>query len=293
MAIKVVAPATTANLGPGFDCIGAALSLEIEVIAEVTEGDGSFTFEGRDPDPGPDGQELILRAVTAITGETPVLNLSVRSPVPMGAGLGSSAAAVAAGLLIGCAISERSPVNEELLQLGAPVEGHPDNLSAAIYGGLTVVVPVVGGLDVLPFVPTTSVRPFILLPRERLATSEARRVLPEKVPFGDAIANASRSTGLVALLSGIVSPSADRLWTYTQDHLHQPYRAPLMPATRDAIDSLRSEGVAAALSGAGPSIVCLVERGDESGIRDSMQKLDRWELLELDWNSDGARILES
>jgi len=292
MSIKVRAPASTANLGPGFDCLAAALSVSLEI--EATESDeGSFAFEGRDPNPGPEGEELILRGVSAVAGEAPHLDLTVRSDIPMGAGLGSSAAAVAAGLLIGCALTDRDPDPGDLLQLGASIEGHPDNLAAALYGGLALVVPVAGGLDVLTFVPTASVRPFILLPRERLATSEARRALPDDVSLSDAISNSARMAGLVALLSGVVSPESDRLWTYTHDLLHQPYRAPLMPHTAGALERLRGEGVPAALSGAGPSIVCLVVRGEEEGTTKTVEEIDGWELLELDWDTDGARIVSN
>lgn len=289
MAIKVVAPASTANLGPGFDCLAASVSLELELTA--TQGDGSWEIEvsGSEP-PTPD---LVLRAAEAVAGDLPELHGTIRSEIPLEAGLGSSAAAIAAGLLLGCAISDRPPDAGELLQLGTQIEGHPDNLAASLYGGLVLVVPVAGGTDVLPFVPTSSVRPFILLPRERLATAEARRVLPKQVPLSDAIANGSRATGLVALLSGVVSPSSDRLWTYTQDLLHQPYRSPLMPHTAEALEKLRGEGVPAALSGAGPAIVCLVVRGEEEGTHKAIAQLEGWELLELDWNTDGARILES
>jgi homoserine kinase len=292
MSIKVRAPASTANLGPGFDCLAAALSVSLEI--EATESDeGSFTFEGRDPNPGPLGEELILRGVTAMAGEAPHLDLTVRSDIPMGAGMGSSAAAVAAGLLIGCALTDREPDRGDLLQLGASIEGHPDNLAAVLYGGLALVVPVAGGLDVLTFVPTASVRPLILLPRERLATSEARRALPDDVSLSDAISNSARMAGLVALLSGVVSPESDRLWTYTHDLFHQPYRAPLMPHTAAALERLRGEGVPAALSGAGPSIVCLVVRGEEEGTKKTVEGIEGWELLELDWDTDGARIVSS
>ena len=287
--IKVTAPASTANLGPGFDCLAGALSIGLEVEAE--EGGGEWDVQVPEaPQPGP---ELLLRAAEAVAGELPELRGTIRSEIPLQAGLGSSAATIAAGLLLGCALTGKEPEPEVLLQLGAPIEGHPDNLAAALYGGLTLVVPVAGGLDVLPFIPTSSVRPVILLPRERLGTAEARRVLPDEVPLADAVSNAARAIGLVALLSGVVSPTADRLWTYTNDLLHQPVRAPLMPHTAAAIEKLRSEGIPAALSGAGPSIVCLVVSGDEEGTRKVVSELEGWELLELEWSTDGARIIQS
>lgn len=286
--IKVTAPASSANLGPGFDCLAGALSIELVVEADL--GDGEWDVQV--PDAQRPGPELLLRAAEAVAGDLPQLHGTIKSEIPLRAGLGSSAATIAAGLLLGCVLAEKQPDAAELLQLGAPIEGHPDNLAAALHGGLTLVVPVAGGLDVLPFVPTASVRPFILLSRERLETAEARRVLLEDVPLSDAISNAARATGLVALLSGAVSPSSDRLWTYTHDVLHQPVRAPLMPRTAEAIEKLRSEGVPAALSGAGPSIVCLVVVGDEEGTRKVVRNLEGWDLLELEWNYDGARIVE-
>lgn len=266
-----------------------AASLDIELELTASEGDGGFQIEVPEGNPPP--PDLLLRAAEAVAGELPPLEGTVRSDIPLEAGLGSSAAAIAAGLLLGCALTDRAPDPDELLQLGASIEGHPDNLAAVLYGGLVVVVPVAGGLDVLAFPPTSSVRPLILLPRDRLSTAEARRVLPEQVPLADAVSNSARTTGLVALLSGVVSPSSDRLWTYTQDLLHQPYRAPLMRQTAEAIERLRSSGVPAAVSGAGPAVVCLVVRGDESGTRQIAEELEGWELIETDWNTEGARIV--
>jgi homoserine kinase len=288
VAIKIAAPASTANLGPGFDCLAAALSVSLEVSASQGDAGWEVIVPGGDPP----SANLLVRAAEAVAGEVAGLGGTIRSEIPLQAGLGSSAATIAAGLLLGCVVAEKEPDLGELLQLGAQIEGHPDNLAAALYGGLTLVVPVAGGLDVIPFVPTSSVRPLILLPRERLSTSEARRVLANEVPLSDAIANSARATGLVALLCGVVSPSSDRLWTYTQDVLHQPYRAPLMPRTAEVLEQLRSAGVPAALSGAGPAIVCLIVRGEEEGTRKIAADLADWELMELDWSTESARILE-
>jgi homoserine kinase len=289
VAIKITAPASTANLGPGFDCLAATLDISLELT--VSEGDGGWEIEV--PNDTPPAPDLMLRAAETVAGELPPLEGTIRSEIPLEAGLGSSAAAIGAGLLLGCVISEREPDPAQLLELGAPIEGHPDNLAAVLYGGLVVVVPVPGGLDVLSFPPTSSVRPLILLPRDRLSTAEARRVLPGEVLFQDAVSNSARTTGLVALLSGVVSPSSDRLWTYTQDLLHQPYRAPLMPGTAEAIEKLRGAGVPAAVSGAGPAIVCLVVRGDESGTRQLAEELEDWRLIESDWSNEGARVLST
>lgn len=289
MAIVVSAPASTANLGPGFDCLGVALDLRLRVEAEDGDGDWTFVVRGEEVEIEPD---VIVRAAEAVAKDVPPLHGSVESDIPLQAGLGSSAAAVACGLLLGCVLANKEPSPDELLQAGAPIEGHPDNLAAALYGGIALVVPVAGGLDVLSFGPSSSVRPHILLPRERLATSEARRALPAEVPMADAVANIGRAAGLVALLSGGVSPSSDRLWTYTQDRLHQPYRAPLMEATTKALEVLRGAGVPAAVSGAGPSIVCLVASGEEAATKELTATLEGWELLEPAWAKDGASIHE-
>lgn len=120
----------------------------------------------------------------------------------------------------------------------------------------------------------------------------ARRVLPDMVSRADAIANVARSAGLVSILSGAVEATPAALLECTEDLLHQPYRAPLMQRTADAIARLRSEGVAAAVSGAGPSIVCLVIGGAEDGARTVFEAMEGWEPLDVDWNSEGAQILE-
>src|SRR5207248_2849069 len=133
----------------------------------------------------------------------------------------------------------------------------------ALFGGVTLVLPDFDGTDVLCFEPDPSIVPIILLPKVSLATSEARRALPDHVERLDAVKNIARASGLVALLSGTTPPTGALLLECTADLLHQPYRAPLMPETANAIEQLREAGVAAAVSGAGPSIVCLLVRGDE------------------------------
>jgi homoserine kinase len=288
--VKVRVPASTANLGPGFDHLAAALSLELELSSG---GEGwRYIHEGPgEPDEPPDGQ-LVASAIESVLGHTPDVGLEMRSSIPVGRGLGSSGAAIVAGLLMGSALAGHEPDAIELLRLAGGLEGHADNVAASLYGGVINVVPTSSGDEVQQLLPGKSVRPLILLARERLSTQEARDALPATVPMADVVASSSRAAGLLAMLTGTSDATAARLWEFTNDVLHQPYRAPLMPRTAEAISTLRNAGIAAAVSGAGPSIVCLVVRGDEAGTRQVAGELEGWELLELDWSSDGARITE-
>lgn len=289
MLIKV--PASTSNLGPGFDCVGGALSIGLEL--EFSEGEPSWSYQhGRlGPAHDPPDASLVLSAASRVLGETPSVSLRMSSDIPMGCGLGSSASAIAAGLLLGCALDGREPDLRELLVVGTPLEGHADNLAPALFGGVTLVLPGFDGIDVLRFEPDPSIVPVILLPSVSLATSEARRALPDHVERIDAVKNIARASGLVALLSGTTQPTTELLHECTEDLLHQPYRAPLMPQTAAAIETLRAAGVPAAVSGAGPSIVCLLVRGDEALAREQFKTLVGWQVLDLHWALEGALIV--
>lgn len=272
--VKVRAPASTANLGPGFDCLAGAVSIGLEVTAT----DGSS-----------DGGGLVERAIRAVTGRNVDHAIEINSEIPVGRGLGSSGACVAAGLLIGCEISGKQLDLNELLAIGTPLEGHPDNLAASLYGGLTLAL--VGG-EVLRFTPHPGVRPFVLVPEEELSTSQARSVLPADIPREAAVANIARASGLLALLIGGSEPSTDSLLACTEDLIHQPYRAPLMPKTAQAVKRLREAGIPAAVSGAGPSVVCLVVATQEDATRAAAGHLEGWELMELDWDTRGVHVVE-
>lgn len=272
--MKVRAPASTANLGPGFDCLGAALSIALEV-----DSDG--------PDELP---KIVRRAIRAGSRDDDAnANGSIRSDIPSARGLGSSAACVAAGLALGCLRAGRDLDRAELLGLGTPIEGHPDNLAAALYGGITLVLP---DGSVMRFEPSGGVRPSILVPRESLSTKEARKALPDDVPRADAIANVARASGLLSMLTGAAQPTPETLLECTEDRIHQPYRAPLMARTFEAIAALRRRGIAAAVSGAGPSVVCLVIRGAEDDVRQAAATLDGWTLLDCDWDLEGTVVVE-
>lgn len=268
--VTVRAPGTTANLGPGFDCLGAALTVSLSLS---TDGTGERV-------------DLVDRAISAI-GDAPA-NYLVSSDVPVGRGLGSSAACVASGLLLGCELNGHPVDRDELLRKGTAIEGHPDNLAPALFGGITLVLP---DLTVLRFEPAASVRPMLLVPMQSLSTEAARRALPDDVPRTDAIANIARSSGLLSMLTGAIAATSDGLLECTEDRIHQPYRARLMPQTADAVSYLRGHGIAAAVSGAGPSVVCLVLRGREDHVASAVSELEGWELLDVDWELQGAALV--
>jgi homoserine kinase len=273
--VRVRAPATTANLGPGFDCLGAALSISLDIDTEA-------------PDELP---RIVRRAIReGARAETADAKGAIVSDIPRARGLGSSAACVAAGLLLGAAQAGREVDRAELLRVGTPIEGHPDNLAAALFGGITLALP---NRSVMRYEPSGGVRPMILVPGSTLATKEARKALPDHVARDDAIANVARAGGLLTMLTGAATPARETLLECTEDRIHQPYRAELMPETFEVIGTLRERGIAAAVSGAGPSVVCLVLRGAEQEVREAAASMDGWTLLECDWDLEGARIMES
>ena len=302
----VRAPATSANLGPGFDAFGLALGLHDQVEARVTGGGLAVEVSGEGAETAGAGERhLVVTAMRAafarLGGQPPGIALRCANGIPHGRGLGSSAAAVVSGVLAARALvpggADRMP-GAEVLRLAVDLEGHPDNVAACLAGGLTVawqpavadgcagsvagVVPgepgSVAGLvpgepgSVAGLVPGADVirgegRPVSLLRLDvhaaisvvacvapsAMATHEARAALPASVPHADAAANAARSALLLAALTS--DPSV--LFDATEDYLHQRYRAAAMPPTADLLARLRRAGVAAVISGAGPSVLAL------------------------------------
>lgn len=287
MRVTVIAPATTANLGPGFDCLGAAVSVYLHLVVDA-ESPGRWSYTGPEIDEAAPPPDLILAALRAGAGEAVEVGLEVQTDIPLGRGLGSSAAAIAAGLVAGRALAGRRSDPAELLELGLPLEGHPDNLAAALYGGLTLVV----GAETMRFPVSGAVRPAFLVPREALSTAQARRALPAQVPMADAVANTARTAALVALLNGTLEATPERLLACTEDLLHQPHRVPLMLATGELLDRLRTSGVAGFVSGAGPAVGCLLVDETSHAFDDIAGDLERWRVLRPGWDLRGARIEE-
>lgn len=272
MKVKVRVPASTANMGPAFDCLALALDLWNEAEFELG-GDGlqvSVRGEGAERLPRHE-RNLVYRAVARVyeeVSEAPPKNIRIicDNKIPLGSGLGSSAAASLAGLL-GANALLRNPLKPELvMRLGAELEGHADNLAAALYGGL-VLVKHTEWRTTAQALECTAWQAVYVLPQVRLSTRAARAALPKKVSMADAVFNMGNALAVrEALRSGSLAALAEAM----QDRLHQPYRLPLLPGAADALAAAQRAGAAAGLSGAGPGLIAFVEPGREQAVLAAM-----------------------
>lgn len=251
------APATSANLGPGFDCLGLALDLWNEVSVRPAR-ETSVEAEGFEAPPLE--QNLVLRAAERLAHESgrslPPMALAMRNRVPLSRGLGSSASAIALGLLIGNQVLGMPPGEPDLLALAVRVEGHPDNVVPSMLGGVRVsAVDEEGRVVQSPVPVNVPLAAALFVPDVRLSTAVARAALPPTLPYKDALFNVSRASLLVAAL-GCGSP--ELLREAMRDRLHQPYRAPLFPAGMKLMKAaLRAGAYGACISGAGPTVLAL------------------------------------
>ncbi len=288
-------PATSANLGPGFDALGLALGLYDDVVAQVSDDAGirvDVHGEGADVVPR-DHRHLVakamLRGFDALGGRPRGVDLVCANRIPHGRGLGSSAAAIVSGLLLARALvvggEERLP-DPALLELAVTLEGHPDNVAACLYGGVVVAwTRSTGGTDVLRLLPDPRIVPVVCVPSTAVATKKARALLPDTVPHADAAFTAARAALLVPALTG----RPDLLLEATDDRLHQQYRRPAYPRTGDLVAKLRAAGIAAAVSGAGPAVLALADAataGDVAGLAGA-----RFTTTVLDVDTQGGRIV--
>ncbi|WP_087485496.1 homoserine kinase [Brachybacterium massiliense] len=265
--VSVQVPATSANLGPGFDALGLALDLCDVLSVEATTGAVEIEVEGEGSGDLPDGEDhLVVRALRrgldyAGAPQTG-LRLRAHNRIPHGRGLGSSAAATVAGLLLARGmISDPEALDDDaVLQLATEFEGHPDNAAPALRGGVVLSWMEGERAHAVPLAHAErALRPVVLLPGATLSTHQARGLLPEQVPHADAVHNASRA----ALLVHALASAPELLLQATEDRLHQEQRAPGMPESVELMRVLRQEGHAAVISGAGPSVLVLSgRRGD-------------------------------
>ncbi len=266
--VKVKVPASSANLGPGFDAIGLALQIYNELTLSVAAGPISeVQIEGEGAASLPrDENHLSLRAAGVLFKaagiKPPSWKLRQLNRIPAGSGLGSSSAAIVGGMIAANAFLPNPLSREQILELAAQMEGHPDNVAPAIYGGMVISCCDRGKLRTFKVPTAPGLRLLVAVPEITLATQAARCVLPEQVPLSDAVFNAGRAAALAAALS---TGKEDVLSWATEDRLHQPYRCCLSPGSEAAMAAARRAGAGgAAISGAGPSIIAFwFERGDK------------------------------
>lgn len=272
MRVHVRVPATSANLGPGFDALGLALALHNEVSAEEADR-VSVTVEGEGAGRLPANADNIVargvRLAYEAAGQTfRGITLRCVNRVPSARGLGSSAAAWVGGLVAGNRLLGSPLTKDALLGLAARAEGHPDNVAAALLGGLTVSCSTADGVTAVSLPVPTNLTWVALIPDVTSATAEARAVLPKSVPREDAVFNVQR---VALLLAGLQTGRHAALAQALEDRLHQPYRTRLFPWMPDVVAAARAAGaLGCVLSGAGPSLLAVVA-GDGMGVARAME----------------------
>jgi homoserine kinase len=325
-AVRVRVPATSANLGPGFDSLGLALTLYDEIEVEVTPGGVSLEVAGEGAEVADRGENhLIVKTIrrafdvidarcgtgtgtgTCTGSARPGLRLCCANGIPHSRGLGSSAAAIVAGLI---AARELHPCgwvldDQAVYELATEIEGHPDNVAACLAGGLTIAWRTPGGPRLARV--DVDMEVVVFVPEQRMATERTRGLLPDVVPHEDAAANAGHAALLLAALtapgsSAIAEYSAAApppgtfpgagtqaaLLAATEDRIHQVYRAPAMPASAALLSQLREKGIPAVLSGAGPAVLAFTTASQVDSIASEVG--NGWHKRPLNVDPDGARV---
>ncbi|HEY7132744.1 MAG TPA: homoserine kinase [Candidatus Limnocylindrales bacterium] len=262
--VVVEVPATSANLGAGYDCLGVALGLTNRVEVEVrgwSRGEVDLTVDGEGADElAADRSNRCVQGIEAalreVRGELPDgvgWRVEMHNEIPLARGLGSSAAATVAGLVAGNALLGEPLTQADLLRLATAIEGHPDNATAALLGGFTACAIVGEAVEAVRFDAPRDLRAVLFIPELRLSTTEMRSALPATVPLEDAVANLTR----VAIgVAGMATGRFDLLRVLTVDRLHEPYRAAVFPQLPRLVEAAREAGaIGACLSGAGSTVL--------------------------------------
>jgi homoserine kinase len=289
--VRVRVPATSANLGPGFDSAGLALTLYDDVVVRIAESGLTVDVAGEGADDLPrDRRHLVVKSLRAtfarLGGQPRGLEVVCANRIPQSRGLGSSSAAIVAAVVAARALvvgGAEMIDDDAALALATELEGHPDNVAACLRGGLTFAWG--SPPQVLRVDAHADLAPVAFVPATRSSTRKVRAMLPDTVPFADAAANAGRA----ALLSSALSSAPQLLFAATEDRLHQQYRAPAMPRTAKLVMSLRGSGVPAVVSGAGPTVLALVSATDAEAVAGQVPK--GWSVLPLQVDRDGARVV--
>ncbi len=302
--VRVAVPATSANLGPGYDTLGLALALEDEVSAQVTGAGFKVDVVGEGAGEVPTGADhlivqVMLRTFDRLGVARPDgLALTCHNRIPHARGLGSSSAAIVAGIVLARALvgnngkpwaADGGFDDAAALRLAAEFEGHPDNVAPCLLGGLTIAWTTAdGAARAVRLEPSPDLRPVVYVPATRGLTAHARAALPAQVPHGDAAFNVARA----ALAVHALTADPQLLLEATEDRLHQDYRAAGMPATAALLSQLRRSGTPAFVSGAGPAVLALHRRtsGEEAAGSAEIAP-EGWCARPLSVSSTGARIL--
>jgi homoserine kinase len=299
ITVKVRVPGSTANCGPGFDSLGIACTIYNQMTLTLSERPGlsvEVAGEGRGAIPT-DDRNIALRAVQMLLGQVkqyyPGISITMDNNIPLARGLGSSAAAIVAGLVAANAACGGRLDRQQLLALATELEGHPDNVAPALFGGITISTMYGARPYSLRFLPPAPLTLVVAVPEFGLSTRAARQVLPKTVPFQDAVFNVSRSAMLVgALCQG----EYDFLRYAFEDRLHQPYRARLIPGMAEVLQAAVGSGaLGAVLSGAGPCLVAFTQNGPDAVGRAMVSAFARHQVksgyLALNIDSDGAKVI--
>jgi homoserine kinase len=293
-ATRVRVPATSANLGPGFDAFGLALGLYDDVVVRVADSGLHVDIAGEGADTlARDERHLVVRSMRAafdrLGGQPRGLEVVCANRIPHGRGLGSSSAAIVAGITAARAVTVGGPElldDAAVLALASEIEGHPDNVAACILGGFTIAWTESGDeARAITLAPSPDIVPLVFVPSNPVLTEVARGLLPATVPHADAAANVGRA----ALLVEAVTHRPDLLLPATEDRLHQDYRTPAMPESAVLVAILRSQGVAAVISGAGPTVLALT---DEATAEKALAEAGpEWAAHRLALDLEGACVL--
>jgi homoserine kinase len=293
-ATRVRVPATSANLGPGFDAFGLALGLYDDVVVRVADSGLHVDIAGEGADTlARDERHLVVRSMRAafdrLGGQPRGLEVVCANRIPHGRGLGSSSAAIVAGITAARAVTVGGAElmdDTAVLALASEIEGHPDNVAACVLGGFTIAWTDEGQeAHAITMAPSSDVVPLVFVPSDPVLTEVARGLLPPTVPHSDAAANAGRAALLVEALTrrpGLLLPA-------TEDRLHQDYRTPAMPESAALVAVLRAQDVAAVISGAGPTVLALTDR--DSAAKVLQEAGPEWAAHRLEIDLVGASVL--
>ncbi|MCQ4210829.1 MULTISPECIES: homoserine kinase [Streptomyces] len=292
-AVRVRVPATSANLGPGFDSLGLSLGLYDDVVVRVADSGLNIDIAGEGSETLPrDESHLLVRSLRTafdlLGGQPRGLEIVCANRIPHGRGLGSSSAAIVAAVVAARAVTIGGDARLDdtaLLELATEIEGHPDNVAPCLLGGFTIAWMEAGAGRAIRLDAADSIVPVVFVPGKPVLTEMARGLLPRTVPHVDAAANAGRA----ALLVEALTRRPELLLPATEDRLHQEYRAPAMPESAALVERLRADGVPAMISGAGPTVIALVE----DGAADKVARLagEGWAANRLALDVDGASVL--